>query len=395
MRIGILTQPLLANYGGLLQNHALQQVLLRNGHEVETIDHGAPASFSLHRWLYHAKKDLAHLLLPGRFSEHYRPTAEEQAVIRQHTDRFIANYLRRTAVCRSSEDFRQVAAERQYDAFVVGSDQCWRPCYNVFLEDMFLQFASDMPAIRRIAYAASFGTDVWELSPQQTHICAALAKKFDCITVREASAVGLCQSNLGVKATLVLDPTMLLDKDDYEALIDKECEPASPGTLFEYILDPTHTKSDFIQRIADQNSLTPFKVLPRHQREVMTKRNVRNDIEGCVYPSVTSWLRAFKDARMVVVDSFHGAVFSIIFNKPFWVIANAERGNARFDSLLKLFHLEDRLLSAAKLSAVEQNAPIDWQSVNNIRQQEKQRSLNLLLSALNVNTILTHRKHHT
>ena len=82
---------------------------------------------------------------------------------------------------------------------------------------------------------------------------------------------------------------------------------------------------------------------------------------------MTSWLRAFMDAKMVIVDSFHGAVFSIIFNKPFWIIANPERGNARFSSLLKLFGLENRITDVFHLHEIDINQPIDWKSVNEIK----------------------------
>jgi hypothetical protein len=79
------------------------------------------------------------------------------------------------------------------------------------------------------------------------------------------------------------------------------------------------------------------------------------------------------DAKMVIVDSFHGAVFSIIFNKPFWVIANTKRGCARFDSLLELFGLEERMITPDDL--IDWNKEIDWERVNEIRNKQKILSL--------------------
>ena len=116
--------------------------------------------------------------------------------------------------------------------------------------------------------------------------------------------------------------------------------------------------------------------MPRYQAENRTKEDIKKRIEDCVFPSVTSWLRAFMDAEMVIVDSFHGAVFSIIFNKPFWVIANAERGNARFESLLGMFKLEDRMIISK--DDVDYNSKIDWAKVNEIREREKDKSLKCL-----------------
>ena len=351
MKIGILTQPLHANYGGLLQNYALQQTLVRAGHEVETIDWGGGSG--LRAMLYRMKERVLHAFLPNRFSPlKYKPNNNEQAIIQRNTNHFINTYINHTEAIHSYDGFVRQVARGGYDAYVVGSDQCWRPCYNAFLPSMFLDFVQDKQ-VKRIAYAASFGTDKWEFTPQQTAVCVPLAKKFDMVSVREDSGVKLCKEHLGVDAVHVLDPTMLLTKEEYIQLIEKEKEPKSNGTLFNYILDPDARKSAFIQKVAKAKGLKAFQVLPKYQTETRTKDDVKNRIEDCVFPGVTTWLRAFMDAEMTIVDSFHGMVFSIIFNKPFWAIGNVSRGMSRFTSLLKMFHLEDRLLDADNLDDVD------------------------------------------
>ena len=88
------------------------------------------------------------------------------------------------------------------------------------------------------------------------------------------------------------------------------------------------------------------------------------------------------DAKMVVTDSFHGCVFSIIFNKPFWVIGNAERGMARFKSLLSQFGLEERMISAQDIAITNWQKPIDWQRVNAQRDVLRAESLHFLLNCL-------------
>ena len=88
------------------------------------------------------------------------------------------------------------------------------------------------------------------------------------------------------------------------------------------------------------------------------------------------------DAEMTIVDSFHGAVFSIIFNKPFWVIGNEQRGMARFTSLLKMFHLEDRLVDEADLDNLDFHKAIDWNEVNSILEEKRRASKELLLENL-------------
>lgn len=380
MKIGILTQPLHANYGGILQNYALQQTLIRAGHEVETIDWEGGSG--LRDMLYRMKVRVSHMLLPNRFPPlRYKPNDKERAIIQRNTNHFINTYINHTEAMHSYEEFVKQASKGKYDAYVVGSDQCWRPCYNTFISSMFLDFVQDKQ-VKRIAYAASFGTDKWEFTPQLTNICAPLAKKFDIVTVREGSGVKLCKEHLGVNAVHVLDPTMLLQKEDYVRLVESEKEPKSSGTLFNYILDPNAKKTAFIQRVAETQGLVPFQVLPKCQAETRTKEDVKKRIEDCVFPSVTAWLRAFMDAEMTIVDSFHGMVFSIVFNKPFWVIGNEERGMSRFTSLLKLFLLEDRLLDADRLDGVDFSKPIDWTVVNGILNEMRDKSRSLLLNEL-------------
>ena len=384
MKIGILTQPLLNNYGGLLQNFALQKVLKSMGNEVETIDWHPIKENAIKEWLYYQKMLFLSSLKKDAQRPKYQVTDSEAIIIGRNTRHFVEKYIN---VCpqkaRKPEDFAGIDEEYGYDAYIVGSDQVWRPRYNgAMTPAMFFDFIK-REDVKRIAYAASFGTSEWEFTPSMTEICALLAQNFDLITVREKTGVDLCREYLGVKAQHVLDPTMLLFKEDYENLVKEEDEPASEGTLFHYILDPSAEKKALIEKVAGVQRLKPFTIMPKCQAENRTREDVKKHIEDCVFPSVTRWLRGFMDARMVIVDSFHGAVFSIIFNKPFWVLANAKRGNARFDSLLSMFGLKDRMISTDSLSRdFDWNKEIDWGKVNDIRQKEISRCKSLLEEAL-------------
>lgn len=382
MKIGILTQPLHNNYGGLLQNYALQQILIRLGHKVETIDHGSPEPSFIHHFLADKTAEfLSKVLRLKTKVNNYYPTCEEQAVINQHTQYFIDKYILHTPVYTSKQNFRIDITSNQYDAYVVGSDQCWRPKYNrLWIEEMFLGFAEKQDAIKRIAYAASFGTSDWEYSQELTKICSNLVKKFDFVSVREVSGVNLCKDYLGVDAVQVLDPTMLLKREDYEKIVKEEKEPQSKGSLFHYILDPSDEKRSFIQNVANKHNLSPFTIMPKYQKGNRTRLDVKTHMEDCIFPSVTCWLRGFMDAKMVIVDSFHGAVFAIIFNKPFWVIGNSKRGNARFESLLDMFELKDRMITPEDV--VDWGKRINWKRVNEIRVRELNRSVNLLKKSL-------------
>ena len=110
-----------------------------------------------------------------------------------------------------------------------------------------------------------------------------------------------------------------------------------------------------------------------------SKKIFRNDPEKYKLPLVEQWLCSFRDANFIITDSFHGCVFSIIYNKPFIAIGNKSRGLSRFTSLLKLFGLEGRLVDC--LSEVNEdvvNMNIDWRKINAILKDEQRRSRKFL-----------------
>ena len=263
----------------------------------------------------------------------------ERKELEQYTKAFIDKYIHTYAVHNLEID-----SPRALDALVVGSDQVWRRRYFEYfykcgIENAFLKFA-EKESIKRIAYAASFGTDEWEYTQAQTDECSRLLRLFDAVGVREKSAVSLCNTRLKRDdAELVLDPTFLLDKSDYIRLVENLAVPSSPGNLMCYVLDGLEEKRDFIQQVAEERHLVPFYTNSRIDDESLSPKDR-------IQPPLECWLRGFMDAQFVITDSFHACVFSIIFNKPFIVLGNKERGMARFNSLLSLFSLDDHLITS-------------------------------------------------
>lgn len=379
MKLGILTQRLHVNYGGLLQCFALQKTLHRLGHEAEVLQRWFPKNEDTFKnRLTNRCKQLALLVLQRKWY-HYTSEAEE-CIIAQHTNNFIEKYIKpRSPKFYNTVSMKQYVEKNEFEGYVVGSDQVWRPCYSPCIGNYFLDFAKDKQ-VKRISYAASFGVDENEYSESQLQQFTPLLQQFDAVSVRESSGIKLCEDYFKTNAQLVLDPTLLLDRKDYEQLIDNENEPQSDGNLFCYILDETPVKKDAIRTIEVKQHMKSFCVMPKRT----DKENLRSSsINDFVYPSVTKWLKAFQDAEMVLTDSFHGCVFSIIFNKPFWVIGNEGRGLARFHSLLGLFGLENRLLTSSQLADNDWTQPIDWVKVNKKREAMKTKSVDFLTKALN------------
>lgn len=373
MKIGVLTLPLHNNFGGILQAYALQKVLRDLGHNAVLIDKSRYVSLGPWYIKYPIYIKNALLKYIMRQKVVVRPDIEINKIhktIAQHTEPFIDKYIKRIY----TRDFSNIKRDN-FDAIIVGSDQVWRPKYFFSaIENAYLEFAKDWD-VKRIAYAASFGTDEWEYNEEQTTNCATLLKKFNAVSVRESSAVKLCNEKFKVEALHILDPTMLLEKDEYINLF-KETETAkSDGNLFCYILDSGTEKDDIINTIATEKRVKPFYVNSKYE-------DLAVPLEERIQQPVEKWLRAFYDAKFVITDSFHACVFSIIFNKPFIIYGNKERGMARFESLLKIFELEERMVSTKKEAIEAINRPIDWEKVNSIHSQWKEKSITFLTENL-------------
>ncbi len=370
MKVGIITLPCYTNFGGILQAYALSHVLQGMGYDTEVV-------YIKRRWhlplwkkpFAYAKRAIKKYVLRRPAWVFYEKKAEKEwPVVIQNSFKFVEKHT----PYRVYESYFSIK-EGDYDAFVVGSDQVWRPEYfkssseGNDIREAYLSFARKWN-VRRVAYAASFGVDHWEYNEKQTEVCAGLAKLFDAIGVREESGVGLCRQHLNVDARHVLDPTMLLGRKDYEALIDDTSTPHK-GEILNYILDWDEGKKNFIGEAE--------RALGKHSFRANSRiEEFWAPLEERIQPSVESWLQSFRDADMVITDSFHACAFSIIFNKPFYVLGNKERGLARIHSLLSMFNLEDRIVSAdCKMNL---SAPIDWDAVNARRQELIADAMNFL-----------------
>ena len=355
MRIGILTLPLHTNYGGILQAYALQTVLERMGHEAEVFD----KPDQIHRpWWRNSITYLKRLGMSFMGKDvclnYQKEYNTRERAKRKYTKAFIQKYI-----CRRIIDRYEIISPNDYDAIVVGSDQVWRRRYmpGNDVRIAFLDFTKGWN-IKRIAYAASFGVDIWEYDPKDTKIAKKAIQRFDAVSTREKSGVDLCKNYLYYTSAIqVLDPTMLLDKRDYEKLVEQSDQTYKPdGNLMLYILDYTEGKREFVNKVAKKLNLRPFDTNSKYEVKGAT-------LDEIVQPPVEQWLRSFRDSSYVITDSFHACVFSILFHKPFIVIGNKSRGLARFDSLLSLFELEDRMvIENTDISLCDR--PIDWDKVD-------------------------------
>ena len=356
MKIGILTLPLHTNYGGILQAYALQTVLERMGYQSEIINLVYPFWPTLKRKI---KRIMYFLLGRKVFWEYEKMYPIKMAPAMLNIKPFISKYMFLSNEVRSVKKMKEIS--KNYDAFIIGSDQVWRPLYAQHIDLFFCSFLKKNDTRKRIAYAASLGTNRKEYNEKQQKKCGNLIKLFHGVSVREKDSVKVLTADYrwAVSPSVVLDPTLLLDKFDYEKIIEQfNRKQSNEGCIFYYFLDNNEEKKELLNFVCLLKKGYPYTV---YKKEPNYFDSVIEPL-----PAVESWLQGFVDSDFIVTDSFHGCVFSIIFNKPFIVLGNKNRGISRFETLLENFNLESRMIFAFDKERIEKVVmePIDWACVN-------------------------------
>lgn len=351
MKIGVITLPFGPNYGWLMQVYAMQKVLEKLGHDVVLISR---------KW------DISDAN-SGLFVKIMRPIYYN--INCGGIYRFYKKNIKKTKIYRSNEELQNVVNDYNLDAIIVGSDQVWR------IEDtrgvgynFFLDFADD---VLKISYAASFGNDNWQGTNEDNKIISKLLDSFSGISVREESGVDICSKFFDKKAECVLDPTLLLTYDDYEKILPR-VDRKQKGFLATYILDPTQEKDFFVASVSHSKDL---------KKDSLYIKNRTSRFH--VYKPIENWLMKIRDADFVIVDSFHGMVFSIIFKKQFIAIANQKRGNTRFLNIMRSLDLEDKLIYDFGETELQKTKEIiDYNKVYKLLEVRKCQSYDFLMKSL-------------
>ncbi|NLY04155.1 MAG: polysaccharide pyruvyl transferase family protein [Campylobacter sp.] len=345
MKIAIFTIPLHNNYGGILQGYALNYYLNSKGFDAYTLN------FKIAK---NSKLSLAYLrFLAAKIVKFNKYKGVKFSNIQETSCKeFIQQNIKLTREIHSSMELKEVFKEEKFDACIVGSDQVFRPEYlGEWKDDFSLGFVGD--ECIKLSYAASFGRS--EFRGENLELHRENLAKFRAVLVREIGAVKICKDLFSIKATHVLDPTLLVDKSVFECVRD-ESFLKSRGKILAYILDKTPEKSEKLAQIS-----------AKFGKEILEINDTENRV------GVGEWISAFKEADMVITDSFHGCVFSIIFEKEFYCFINENRGTDRFYSLFEMFDLEDRILGEK-----ENFKSIDYEKVSKNLNNMREKSINFL-----------------
>lgn len=339
---GILNLWCSSNYGALLTCYALQQSINKLGYNSKVINY---------------------ILKP--FKNTYQNSLSQY---------FAQKYLSLTPLCNDLNGLKEL--NNQTNTFIVGSDQVWRHSFfksynhNIVYH---LNFANSDK--KKIAYAASYGTDAYEGNIKDKTLIQFYKQRFDDISVREADGVDICRNTFGVKATHVLDPVFLLEPKEWDKLINNSnCN--EKDFVVSYVLDKSPHAEKLInalkEKFGENNCINMVDAQSNRKNTTATKE------------SVEDWLYNIKNCKFFITDSFHGACFAIIFNKPFICLANISRGYSRFKSLFDIFGLQNRcILNADDIeNRNDLFDDINYLEINKILEKEKIRSIEWLKTAL-------------
>lgn len=377
--LGILTHyENSTNYGGSLQAYALCKAVEQFGWQAEQVriycfkdcrnliksphDHGAVGKL---KKLLKKPVKAAMLMIPSYRKERREKKAKHDALLQ------VFKHFNETLTPHSEKLYTAATVgQTRYDAYAVGSDQVWNPIW--YFEPFFLTF-TDKP---KFSYAASIAQE------QLPEGVKALYKKhlesFIGVSVREENAVKLLEDV--AKAQWVLDPTLLLTKEDWSAVAKK---PALQNYLFCYFLGDDPAPRQAAAEYAKAKGLTLVNI--PNATGLLHKNDENFGDVALPDPSPEEFLGLIGSAEAVFTDSFHASVFSIILNRPFFTFPRQgfEAMSGRIYSLTELFDLRDRFLDTPeKVAALANLPPVDYSREAPKFTQMKARSLAYLEQCL-------------
>lgn len=348
----------LPNIGNRLQNYAVQEVLTQFGFKTDTISYEKP--------LLSSKQVLKEIL--QRISG-YRIWGDEQ---------YWKNVPRRI---RAFESFNQKYIKTQHiqnigqikyaDYFVLGSDQVWNPFWYSDLpikrELFFLTFAESK---QKVCFAPSFGIeklpDEWKLWFAEN------LASFPMISVREEAGAEIIRELTGIDPFVMIDPTLMLDAQRWNKLATKPKRIDSDKTyILTYFLGGRSDKLQLdIENYAKSLNAVVYNLLDYEQPELY-----------CTSPS--DFLYLISHAKLILTDSFHGCVFSLLYGKPFLVYKRDGKLDmmSRIETFLKRFDLQRKYIESG---IANQLLECDYEAGYKTLEEERKKTLDFLKISMHI-----------
>ena len=366
-KVGLVSCYFKDNYGSLLQAYASKRILDNNNIPNETIAIEANKDFKKGKRKYYLSQIFNISFIKSKFGmvklkldKKLNKELNKNLLIRSKK---FQEFKKEFNLSRSCTDYKGLAqlAEEKYSDVIVGSDQLWLPV-NVVADYYTLNWVPNN--INKISYATSFG--VSEIPKKYTELYNKFLKRIKHISVREESGVKLIKDISNIDAKLVCDPTILLTKEEWEEVTPKE-RIVKDKYILCYFLGSNIAHRKFAERLKEK---TGYKIVSLNHSDEYVKYS---DVFADIIPydiGPREWINLIKNAEYVCTDSFHGTVFSLIFNKIFFDFRrhsskNKNSTNSRLDSLLNVAGIDNkRILTGEENIEEVLKYKIDFNKVN-------------------------------
>lgn len=355
MKIGILTFHCAINYGAILQTYGLQEYLKSLGHEVYVLDYRPKylqTPYKLFHWEWIPSLSIVSNLLFFVREILVFPTRMKRKI---KFNKFTYKYIH-------LHSLNCINSESDFDAFVFGSDQIWNPNITEKFDKLYFGLFEAAKNKRLIAYAASSGSIDSLLTRKKEFI--ELLSSYTAISVRERSIANFISTQLPQKKVItVVDPVFLAGRNTFEAIASTQIAQKRYLLVFQLYYDMTFTCRKIAEKIADTYGLQIIEMLSfteslKHKEFITTA-------------SPENFVSLFKNASYIVTSSYHGMVFSLLFEKDFNVVYSSVC--ERMINLLSELNLKERLVYDENNITL---SPIDYTSVN--KRLENMRSISKL-----------------
>lgn len=338
MKIATITCHHVYNYGATLQAYALQKYLISLGHEAELINyipwyHNRYSFWMVNKFSSHYNLINRNILLKLLWCLKYNlPYILKEYKRKRAFDKFDSKYLK-----ISKKKYSNITDLKKFpppaNAYICGSDQIWSPNATYGIEKAYyLDFGKSNTY--RISYAASFGSDAM---PDDANAIRLLLQNFKSISVREDSGKQILKK-MGFKVVdIVLDPAFLLNATQWKELSANSKRINTPEKYI--LLYNFKNNSDIQQFVLKLQSLLNIPILCIHGYDDISYADIRIKDAGPL-----EFLTLINNAEVIVSDSFHATVFSIIFNREFYTFSLKGQDNTvRMANLLDKLRIKNRL----------------------------------------------------
>ena len=386
MKIGIITLWQSSdNYGQQLQCWALQQELIKLGHDPYLIRYDVEYRTRNNKSPLWKKALKLVLIYPVIKSLKRRKINKKEQLLeaynakRNEERQFLTfrkdNFLVSNNIYSTLQELKDNPPEA--DAYIVGSDQVWAfTLDNYENRVMFLDFGDKN--IKRIAYAPSFSMPSY---PEKLkHVLKENLDRFDSLSVREQTGAKIC-NEIGCTAQVVVDPTMLLTSKDYSAIAEAN---TSGPYIYLYYLNISNSEEVEWQQLHEFAQNNSLKIIATPASGYMQGKELFDKVEY-QYATIPQWLGLINGARLVVTTSFHGVVFCIMHRTPFIyfpLMGKYSRGNNRVIDLCKILGLSDHIWNESSSFDSLLHKTINWENVQEKLKRLKKGSIDYLKNAL-------------